>query len=423
MSESFVHTDELPFCKGCGHHRISKDTDTALRRLGLRSPRDVVLVTDIGCVGVVDRHFQTHTVHGLHGRSVALATGIALALGDTGKKVMAFIGDGGATIGMQHLLEAAHKNVNLTVVVHNNMLYGMTGGQPSGLTPRNFNTAIRFDAAPEHGYDLCRIMEAAGAPYARRVIGIGDLSDALTEAFAVRGFSLIEIVEICPSHGVKRNPGRRLPDILAEAGIAPDRRVREDETPPFFVEPRKTESLLDELRPVDTAFESPLKGRFSIVLAGSAGEGVQSAAGMLAHAAMASGLWATLKGSYPVTVGIGFSTAEVILSSEPILYTGIETPDALLVVSADGLAHRRGVLEQMEKGWILADASLALPPVRAETVTRDFRSMAGPRSAALAALFELLRRRPVVSPDALIASIEQSKLGARLDTRKLAGLP
>ena len=131
METKFINTNTLPFCKGCGHANISQNTEKALQQIGLKL-LDVILVTDIGCHGIIDKAFDTHTVHGLHGRSVALASGVSAGLNNPDKKVIVYIGDGGATIGMQHLLDAAHNGYNMTVVVHNNMLYGMTGGQPSG---------------------------------------------------------------------------------------------------------------------------------------------------------------------------------------------------------------------------------------------------------------------------------------------------
>ena len=139
-SSDFLTSPAFPYCKGCGHHLIARNTVRAYEALDLR-PLDVVMVTDIGCHGIIDRCLATHTLHGLHGRSVALGAGIAMSL-PPDKKVVVFIGDGGATIGLQHLLEAARLNVGLTVVVHNNFLYGMTGGQPSGLTPCGFRTVI-----------------------------------------------------------------------------------------------------------------------------------------------------------------------------------------------------------------------------------------------------------------------------------------
>ncbi len=99
MYNQFLTGNDLPFCKGCGHTGISELTAKALDSMGL-SPLDVILVTDIGCHGIIDKFFLTHTVHGLHGRSVALASGISAAMHDSDKKIIVFIGDGGTTIGM-----------------------------------------------------------------------------------------------------------------------------------------------------------------------------------------------------------------------------------------------------------------------------------------------------------------------------------
>ncbi len=206
MNTKFLKTTELPYCKGCGHHLIARNTAIGLEKNGL-TPLDVILVTDIGCHGIIDRCFDIHTVHALHGRSVALGAGIALGLSDPKKKVIVFIGDGGATIGLQHLLESARLNINMTVVIHNNMLYGMTGGQASGLTPCGFKTTITPEGNPTTGYDICALAHSAGAPYVRRIIGRGNFSDELAEAFKVNGFCLVDVVELCPSYGVKLNPG------------------------------------------------------------------------------------------------------------------------------------------------------------------------------------------------------------------------
>ena len=114
METKFINTKTLPFCNGCSHTTISQNTEKALQKLG-KSLLDVILVTDIGCLGIIDKTFDTHTVHGLHGRSVALASGVSAGINDPSKKVIVFIGDGGATIGMQHLLDAAHNGYNMTV--------------------------------------------------------------------------------------------------------------------------------------------------------------------------------------------------------------------------------------------------------------------------------------------------------------------
>jgi len=418
MSE-FLTNPDFPYCKGCGHHMVARNTVRALEALD-RRPCDVVLVTDIGCQGIVDRNFATHTVHGLHGRSVALGSGIAMAL-PMDREVIVFIGDGGATIGLQHLLEAARLNVNITVVVHNNMLYGMTGGQPSGLTPHGFRTVITREGSPYPHHDICQLVHQAGAPYARRVVGLGDFSDALEEAVAVEGFALVEVLELCTSHALKMNPGLRLRQLAEEAGYEPGTWTGEDR-PPFELEEEMAQaSLVDPERARETGvrFESPLEGRFSLVLGGSAGEGAQRAAELLVEAAMASGLHATKKGSYPVTVGVGFSTAEVILSRDPILYHGIAEPDAVVITSEDGLGHNRGRIEAMAGGRVWIDGSLELPRSGAEVQVRDFRDRAGARNAAVYSLLTVVRETSVIFPEALIEAIRESSIAEYVPERLL----
>ena len=84
MNINILNTDSLPFCKGCGHDLISKNTAKALEKMGL-SPLDVIVVTDIGCHGIIDKSLNTHTIHGLHGRSAALGAGIAFGIQEAGK--------------------------------------------------------------------------------------------------------------------------------------------------------------------------------------------------------------------------------------------------------------------------------------------------------------------------------------------------
>ncbi len=96
MAERFLVDRPLPFCPGCGHSLVVQNTGRALDRTGF-SPFDVVLVTDIGCHGVIDGHFRTHTVRSLHGRAVTLAASIVACRGRG--KVIAYLGDGGAVIG------------------------------------------------------------------------------------------------------------------------------------------------------------------------------------------------------------------------------------------------------------------------------------------------------------------------------------
>ncbi len=415
----FLSSEPLHFCGGCGHHLIARNTEKALQRVTDLRPLDVILVTDIGCHGIIDRSFLTHTIHGLHGRSIALAAGISAGLDAPGKKVIVFIGDGGATIGLQHLIEAAHRNFNMTVVIHNNMLYGMTGGQSSGLTPCGYKTKAFPEGQPYVGYDLCRKANNVGAAYARRVIGTGDFSGYLEEAITTPGFSLVEVVEVCPSYGAKRNPDRTLTEIVKQAGL----KVQLYSHPPreSYSRPKRTPvaSLLDHNTAIPLTHASTLANPRSLSINGSAGEGVQSAAGIFARAAIAAGLHVTKKESYPVTVGVGFSTSELILSPDPILYTGIPAPDVVIITSQDGLERSGVTIGRMKRGLVLIDESLDAPETAARVVQRNFRGQAGPRSATLVALFHYLGVDPIFPTNSLTNAVQQSKLSGKLNLERM----
>lgn len=419
MTGRFLSTENLPFCKGCGHGLVAGALEKALGRIEGLDPRDLIVVSDIGCIGIIDKQFNAHTVHGLHGRSTALATGISMGLDDPGKKILVFIGDGGATIGLQHILEAAHRNVNMTVLVHNNMLYGMTGGQPSGLTPCGFKTATMPEGRPDAGMDICRLAYSAGAAYARRLYALGDITDALEEALSVPGFSLLEAVEICPSYGVKFNPGKKLQDLTADAGLEPVI-LRNDPRPPFTPGGRtEIPSLFQSVTGIPLEYRHGLEGRLSLILAGSAGEGVQSTAEILAMAAMSAGLSVTKKGSYPVTVGVGFSLAELIISTGKIDFTGISEIDAALITSSDGLQRGLPKIASMKTGSVYLDSSLETPSSGADFLIRDYRSPLGPRSACLLSAAHLVKRTGIIPMEAFLKALAGSRAGRAVKGEKL----
>lgn len=414
MNKNFINNSGLPFCKGCGHTTIAENTEKALLKLN-KDILDIVLVTDIGCHGIVDKSFNTHTFHGLHGRSVALAAGTSAGLNNPDKKVIVFVGDGGATIGMQHIIDAAHNGFNMTVVIHNNMLYGMTGGQPSEFTPTGFKTPTLPEGMQKIGYNICDIVTAAGANYVSRIIGIGDFSDELAKAFSKPGFSLVEVMEICPSYGVKSNPGMKLSKIIEGANIDikvfTDRNIENYKTN-FKAE---TTSLLSDKDIVEAKFESDLKSPVRIMLCGSAGEGVQVAAELLAKAGMKAGLNVTKKGSYPVTVGIGFSCAEIILSPEHINYTGSPIPDVMIITSEDGLDYGKNTAAKMQNGKIYIDRELQTPKSEAKFDTHNFREKLGARNSAIYGIFYFINDSKVIPIDALISAFNESKLSAKLN--------
>jgi len=405
---SFELIRPLPYCPGCGHLLITEGLAQAVDKLGWRA-EDIILVTDIGCVGLADRYFPCHTIHGLHGRSVALGAGIRLGMEDDSKHIVVLQGDGGATIGLQHIMEGARLNLDLTVIIHNNMLYGMTGGQSSGLTPINYRTTTEAEGPSSAGYDLPGLANQAGAPYTSRVIGKGNIAGHLAEALEKPGFSLIEVLEYCTSYGLRYNPGEKLQGILKkmdrETGSWEN--ARDDQYRPE----RRTglSSLFNQLAGFASRYSHSLERPISIVLGGSAGEGIQTAAWVLANAGMVAGLEVSKKGIYPVTVGSGFSTSEIILSPDPINFTGIVDPDVVIVVSEDGLQSNIETISNMNKGILVIDDSLTAPETGARVISGNFRGEVGSRGAALCAIAFWLRKEEVIPVDALLDASGASK--------------
>jgi len=342
-------TMPYPFCPGCGHIKIAGFIDQGLQALGL-PPERVVVVTDIGCVGLTDKHFGTNAFHGLHGRSITYASGIKLA--DPDLKVVVIMGDGGTGIGGGHLLAAARRNIGLTVIVANNFNYGMTGGQHSATTPTGAITSTTFKGNLEMPLDLMgTLLPTKPGFLARTSVFADDAVQLVTQAIASDGFSLIDIWDLCVAYYAGQNPisrdsiGQMMEDLQMPAGI------HHQGTRPEFArawrELYHPDEVADEegmcllppekgLAPVATA---DLKKRVGILIAGSAGQKIRSIATLLGAGAILSGLHATQKDDYPITVRTGHSAAEVIVSPEPIVYTGIEVPDVVLILSVDGLIH------------------------------------------------------------------------------------
>ncbi len=391
---------KMPFCPGCGHGANTKSVSKAFENLGYTT-KDVIMVSDIGCTGLVDPLFASHTIHGLHGRSPALGAGVALGLNRTDKKVVVLQGDGGATIGLQHILEAARRNIDMTLVVYNNLLFGMTGGQMSGLSTNDFKD-FKQSADDADPYDIVNLAHQAGAAYAVRVNDLKNYTKTLEKAYETPGFALVELASLCTSYGMKKVAEFKQ-FVAAEEELMNNR--------PVGISPeRDTKSLIENLKGLEVHFEANMdKDRMGIVLAGSAGGGVQSAAVMLAQAGMLAGLHATMKGEYPITVGTGFSVAEVILSKNPINYTGLKNPDAMLIVTDDGWTKVSDRITSNSKVYVDERVD-----TEKDYISKPFRKVAGKKGAALSAVANWLKETKIFPVAALEKVVENHKYAESL---------
>jgi 2-oxoglutarate ferredoxin oxidoreductase subunit beta len=168
-------------------------------KLGLDMNK-MVFACGIGCSGWIPSPlFDADTLHTTHGRPIAFATGVKLARPEL--NVAVFTGDGdGAAIGGNHLIHAARRNIDLKVILVNNMIYGMTGGEVSPTTPTGTRTTTTPFGNLERPFDLSRLVTAAGATYVARwtTTHVGQLVTSMTKALGKKGFSFIEVISNCP---------------------------------------------------------------------------------------------------------------------------------------------------------------------------------------------------------------------------------
>ncbi len=207
MVENYFRSGALPttWCPGCGLGPATGAMVRAIDQLGLDADK-VVMVTGIGCSGMIYGLLNLDGFHGTHGRALPTATGIKLANPEL--TIIVPMGDGDcAAIGGNHFIQTARRNIDLTAIIIANQTYGMTGGQYSPLTPPNSLTATSPYRHIEPAFDMCNLAIAAGATYVARgtVYHIQELVRLIAGGIAHRGFSVIEVLAPCPVQFGRRN--------------------------------------------------------------------------------------------------------------------------------------------------------------------------------------------------------------------------
>ena len=424
-------TDEigpLPFCPGCGHDPLLKALDEALVTLQ-PDPAKTVIVTDIGCIGLSDRYFTTHGFHGLHGRSITYACGMKLARPEL--TVIVLMGDGGCGIGGTHLLNVARRNIDITLLVANNFNYGMTGGQHSVSTPLSGITPTTPMGNLESAMDLCKTAIAAGAGWVYRGTTFDkDLPDRIAKAITQPGFSMIDIWEMCTAYYMLSNKLKKkdLIDIMGRNNFKYGL-VANNPRPEYGAQYRTTyvDTATPERKPrtIKTKLGNNIKRQTGIVIAGSAGQKVRSAAGLLAQSSMCAGLRVTQKVDYPNTVMTGHSVSEIIVSPERINYTAIDTADYFILVSEDGLKNTKSRIEKLPSTCTLyVEKSLKLPHTEAEIIRLPLMATAkkvNRLSIGIVALAALVKDSGIINLDAFAEAIAafQNPAAAEISLRAL----
>ena len=201
------HDKRFPhvWCPGCGNGIVLGALIRAIDRIGFTKD-EIVLASGIGCSGRMNVYVDFNTIHTTHGRALTFATGMKLA--NPSLTVISVMGDGDATaIGGNHLIHAARRNLNLTAVIINNQVYGMTGGQYSPTTPYGSFASTATYGNIEHAFSIAELTATAGAAFVGRgTVYHAELSDYLIEkAIRKRGFSVVEIMSNCHIQYGRRN--------------------------------------------------------------------------------------------------------------------------------------------------------------------------------------------------------------------------
>jgi len=453
----YLRLDMMPhiLCPGCGHGIVLKALLRAVHRLGLRQ-EDVVFVSGIGCSSRIVGYVDFCTLHTTHGRPLTFATGLKLARPEL--TVIVITGDGdGLAIGGNHLIHAARRNVDLTCLLLNNAVYGMTGGQGAPTTPEGMRSSITPDGAIEPAFDACRLALGAGASFVARGLTAQplQLDDLIVQAMQHRGFSFLEVLSDCPEFFGRYNDLGRGPEMLQAQrshvqwlgaaltekkfvpGLAP-------ETPHGGAAPAFNAGILHrEERPdlgallaeraaasaprpglqetAAAAIATPSAtaatgasppGPLRIRLAGAGGQGIVMAGLLLAEAAVAAGRNATHAQAYGPESRGGASKAEVIISDGDIDFPCADRVDALVALTREAYERYASLLEPggtlvVDRAQVLVEdgngfACHALPITA--TAQRVLGTAMGANLVALGAIVALTGAVPVEAAERALAA-------------------
>lgn len=191
------------WCPGCGNFAILNAIKTVLKSIQEEgtSLENVVLVSGIGCHAKIVDYMNINSFYSIHGRVTPVAEGIKLA--NPNLKIICFAGDGDAYgEGIEHLIFAAKRNIDITMIIHNNRVYGLTTGQYTPTSPEGFKGRSTPNGTLEPPVNPLEIMLASGASYLARGTshGIELLKKIFKEAIFHKGFSLVDVLQVCVTY-------------------------------------------------------------------------------------------------------------------------------------------------------------------------------------------------------------------------------
>ena len=210
------------WCPGCGNGIVMGALIRAIDKLGYAKD-NVAMVSGIGCTSRMPVYLDFNSLHTTHGRALAFASGVKFA--QPHMKVIVITGDGDAlAIGGNHFIHACRRNIDITTILINNFIYGMTGGQGSPTTPGNaFSTTTPYGNS-EKNFNPCNLAEAAGASFVGRstVYHYPQLEKMIMQALEHKGFSLVEVISNCHTYFGRLN---RQGDAVAMLNLFKDNSV------------------------------------------------------------------------------------------------------------------------------------------------------------------------------------------------------
>jgi Pyruvate/2-oxoacid:ferredoxin oxidoreductase gamma subunit len=262
----------------------------------------------------------------------------------------------------------------------------------------------------EHPLDICATVGVNGAAYVYRGTQWDEaLTDRLVEAIQTPGFALLDVWELCTAYFVKANRFNRkaMEALMTDAGLRPGPLFHRDvaEYAEAYRRAHADDGPSTAARPIPAEYVANLDRPVSLVVAGSAGGKVRSAARLVGEAAIRSGMWVTQRDDYPVTVQTGHSLAELVLSPTEQPLATVSIPDVLLVLSEDGLRRAAPMLARMRPGGTV----VTIPGLRdletpAQVIVLDPAAGGGPVGKAdlsLLILAAAIERLHLLPPDAL----------------------
>ena len=193
------------WCPGCGHGTVLNSLIRAIEKLGM-SKNEIVMVSGIGCSARISGYVDFHTLHTLHGRALAFATGVKMSRPEL--NLIVPMGDGDAlAIGGNHFIHAARRNIDITAIVMNNRIYGMTGGQYSPLSGCGILATTAPYSSIDHAFDVVELSMAAGATFVARTTTyhVQQMTNIIRQAILHEGFSVVEVLSQCPTYFGRKN--------------------------------------------------------------------------------------------------------------------------------------------------------------------------------------------------------------------------